>query len=97
MLSRHKRPHTQSEELRRSHTAASLAIASGADVTVVQQMLGHSSATMTPNTYGHLFEERLDEIGDALDRARTAAHQRQPPGGVASCRPRVPRGRFGGK
>ena len=29
------------------HTAASLAIASGADVKVVQQMLGHSSATMT--------------------------------------------------
>jgi integrase len=29
------------------HTAASLAIASGADVKVVQQMLGHKSATMT--------------------------------------------------
>lgn len=29
------------------HTAASLAIASGADVKVVQQMLGHRSATMT--------------------------------------------------
>ncbi len=39
------------------HTAASLAIASGADVKVVQQMLGHSSATMTLDTYGHLFED----------------------------------------
>ena len=29
------------------YTAASLAIASGADVKVVQQMLGHKSATMT--------------------------------------------------
>jgi integrase len=29
------------------HTAASLAIASGADVKVVQQMLGHKSAVMT--------------------------------------------------
>ena len=57
------------------HTAASLAIASGADVKVVQQMLGHASATMTLDTYGHLFDDRLDEVGDAMDRARTAARQ----------------------
>ncbi len=63
------------DELR--HTAASLAIASGADVKVVQQMLGHSSATMTLDTYGHLFEDRLDEVGDAMDRARKAAQQRR--------------------
>jgi integrase len=42
------------------HTAASLAIAAGADVKVVQQMLGHKSATMTLDLYGHLFENRLD-------------------------------------
>ncbi|WP_344733517.1 tyrosine-type recombinase/integrase, partial [Spinactinospora alkalitolerans] len=36
------------------HTAASLAIASGADVKVVQTMLGHKTATMTLDTYGHL-------------------------------------------
>ncbi len=59
------------------HTAASLAIASGADVKVVQQMLGHASATMTLDTYGHLFEDRLDEVGDALDAARGAAQQRR--------------------
>ena len=59
------------------HTAASLAIASGADVKVVQQMLGHSSATMTLDTYGHLFDDRLNEVGDAMDRARTAARNRQ--------------------
>jgi hypothetical protein len=59
------------------HTAASLAIASGTDVKVVQQMLGHSSATMTLDTYGHLFDDRLDEVGDAMDRARTAARDRQ--------------------
>jgi len=51
------------------HTAASLAIASGADVKVVQQMLGHKSATMTLDLYGHLFPDRLDEIADALDAA----------------------------
>ncbi len=54
------------------HTAASLAIAAGADVKVVQQMLGHGSATMTLDTYGHLFENRLDEVADAMTAARDA-------------------------
>jgi integrase len=54
------------------HTAASLAIASGADVKVVQQMLGHKSATMTLDQYGHLFPNRLDVVADAMDAARTA-------------------------
>jgi len=78
-------PGLHPHELR--HTAANLAIASGADVKVVQQMLGHSSATMTLDTYGHLFENRLDEVGSALDLARRAvdlpvrrkAHGETPP------------------
>ena len=41
------------------HTVASLAIASGADIKVVQLMLGHKSATMTLDLYGHLFPDRL--------------------------------------
>ncbi|WP_055490376.1 tyrosine recombinase XerC [Streptomyces sp. TP-A0356] len=45
------------------HTAASLAIASGADVNVVQTMLGHTFATLTLDTYGHLFSDRLDRCG----------------------------------
>lgn len=57
------------------HTAASLAIAAGADVKVVQQMLGHASAAMTLDVYGHLFEDRLDEVGAALHQARAAAQQ----------------------
>ena len=59
------------------HTAASLAIAAGADIKVVQQMLGHASATMTLDTYGHLFEDRLDEVGNALDAGRITAQQRR--------------------
>ena len=55
------------------HTAASLAIASGADVKVVQEMLGHASATMTLDLYGHLYADRLDEVADRMDAARTAA------------------------
>jgi integrase len=55
------------------HTAASLAIAAGADVKVVQQMLGHKSATMTLDLYGHLFPDRLDTVADAMDAARIVA------------------------
>ncbi len=55
------------------HTAASLAIASGADVKVVQQMLGHKSAVMTLDQYGHLFGDRLDIVADAMDAARSSA------------------------
>ena len=55
------------------HTAASLAIASGANVKVVQQMLGHKSATMTLDQYGHLFGDQLDEVADRMDAARSAA------------------------
>lgn len=55
------------------HTAASLAIAAGANVKVVQTMLGHKSATMTLDLYGHLFADQLDEVADAMDSARAAA------------------------
>jgi integrase len=55
------------------HTAASLAIASGADVKVVQQMLGHASAAMTLDQYGHLFGDRLDDVADRMATARAAA------------------------
>ena len=32
---------------------------------------------MTLDTYGHLFEDRLDEVGSAMDAARNAAQQRR--------------------
>jgi NADPH:quinone reductase-like Zn-dependent oxidoreductase len=54
-------------------TAATLAIASDADVKVVQQMLGHKSGTMTLALYGHLFGDRLDVVADAMDSARASA------------------------
>jgi site-specific recombinase XerD len=53
------------------HTDESLAIASGADVKVVQQVLGHKSATI--DQYGHLFGDRLDVVADAMDAAREKA------------------------
>ncbi|MEU9068322.1 site-specific integrase [Streptomyces sp. NPDC048306] len=55
------------------HTAASLAISAGADVKIIQLMLGHKDASMTLNIYGHLFPDRLDEVADALDAGRKVA------------------------
>lgn len=55
------------------HTAASLAIAAGANVKVLQSMLGHRSATLTLDLYGHLMADQLDDVADALDRAATEA------------------------
>ncbi len=71
------KPGLNPHELR--HTAASLAIASGADVKVVQQMLGHASAAMTLDQYGHLFGDRLDEVADRMASAREAAVARALP------------------
>ncbi len=52
------------------HTAASLAIQSGANIKVVQTMLGHSSATLTWDRYGHLYDDDLDSVAERLDTAR---------------------------
>lgn len=49
------------------HTAASLAIASGANVKAVQRMLGHASAAMTLDVYTGLFRDDLDAVAAALD------------------------------
>ena len=57
------------------HTAASLAIASGANVKAVQRLLGHESAMLTVNTYAGLFDTDLDELGDSLSAASAAAAQ----------------------
>jgi integrase len=56
------------------HTAASLAIASGATVKGVQAMLGHKSAAMTLDVYGGLFGDELDAVADRLDAARAATN-----------------------
>lgn len=55
------------------HTAASLAIQSGASIKAVQRMLGHKTATMTLDRYGHLYPDDLDTVAAALSTARAAA------------------------
>lgn len=49
------------------HTAASLAISAGANIKVLQRMLGHRSAVMTLQRYGHLMSVDLDRIADSID------------------------------
>ena len=49
------------------HTAASLAVAAGANVKAVQRMLGHASAAMTLDVYAGLFDDDLDGVADRLD------------------------------
>lgn len=58
------------------HTAASLAIATGADVKAVQRMLGHKSATMTLDLYGHLWDTALDDVAARLEKQILAAADR---------------------
>lgn len=58
------------------HTAASLAISSGANVKAVQRMLGHASAAMTLDTYADLFNDDVDRVATALDRDRSKAIER---------------------
>jgi integrase len=55
------------------HTAASLAVQAGANVKVVQRMLGHASAAMTLDVYADLFDDDLDGVSSALDSAYRSA------------------------
>jgi integrase len=63
-----KIPRTTPHDLR--HTAASLAVSAGANVKAVQRMLGHASAAMTLDVYADLFDDDLDAVAAALDKAR---------------------------
>ncbi|MCV7227842.1 tyrosine-type recombinase/integrase [Mycolicibacterium komossense] len=51
------------------HTTASLAISAGANVKVVQRLLGHATAAMTLDRYGHLLNDDLSGVADALGKA----------------------------
>jgi integrase len=55
------------------HTTASLAISAGANVKVVQRLLGHATAAMTLDRYGHLLNDDLSGVADALGKAIDSA------------------------
>jgi integrase len=49
------------------HTCAALLISRGAHVKAVQRHLGHSSATVTLNTYAHLFPDAMERVVEGLE------------------------------
>lgn len=58
------------------HTAASIWLGGGADPKVVQRVLGHASAAMTMDLYGHLIDRNL---WDTAQRLGGMLGARQPP------------------
>ena len=73
-------------------------IASGANVKTVQAQLGHKSATMTLDQYGHLFPDDLDDVADKMDNLVSECAQNVPtesrdrPATFARLMPRSPSG-----
>lgn len=71
------------------HTAASLAISSGANIKAVQQMLGHKTASVTLDTYAGLFESDRVSTAEGVGRLYAAGltpggqapEEGSPPGG----------------
>ncbi|MCX5042522.1 site-specific integrase [Aldersonia sp. NBC_00410] len=59
------RPSLRVHDLR--HTYASLARKAGADLRLLQKVMGHASITVTAHTYADLYDEELDSIATALD------------------------------
>jgi integrase len=55
------------------HTCASLLIREGASIKAVQAQLGHATAAITLDVYGHLFPSELETLGERLDRVRAEA------------------------
>jgi integrase len=71
------------------HTAAALAIAQGAHPLAIKERLGHSSITVTMDTYGGLFPHLEEAIGAGLDqvfRVTAAGPLRDQGGTVARLR-----------
>lgn len=55
------------------HTAASLAVSSGASVLVIARMLGHADPSETLRTYADLFDTDLDDVAARLDAVHASA------------------------
>jgi integrase len=53
------------------HTAASMMAEAGWTLQAVQGQLGHSSITVTSDTYSHLFDEAVEAMADRLEHLHT--------------------------
>ena len=75
------RPTLRVHDLR--HTCASLWLGAGADPKVVQRILGHASAAMTMDLYGHLIDHNLWDsarrVGGILGHLSRRAHRTPAP------------------
>lgn len=70
-------PDFDTHELR--HTAVSWAIHAKANVKTVQRMVGHASAAMTLDVYGHLWDDELDEVVGRVDELLDSLRKTDPP------------------
>lgn len=74
-------PYLSPHDLR--HSAASLAVSSGASVLSIQRMLGHESARETLDVYADLFDDDLDDVAERMaaewDRAEQEGTYLTPP------------------
>jgi len=61
-----------SQDLRRA--GATSLLCSGFTLEDVKDLLGHSSITMTSNTYGHVLEERQRQVARAMDAVLAGYH-----------------------
>ena len=59
-------PHMRFHDLR--HTSANLLLAEGVHPTVAQEMMGHSSISVTMDTCSHVMPTRQRQSAESLDR-----------------------------
>ena len=62
-----KLPKIRIHDLR--HSAATILLALGTHPKLVQEMLGHSTFTLTMNTYSHVLPSLRNEVADRMDQA----------------------------
>jgi integrase len=58
-------PHCRFHDMR--HTAATFLLAQGFTLEDVKNLLGHSTITLTSNTYGHVLEQRQQQVAAGMD------------------------------
>lgn len=68
------------------HTAASLAVSSGANVLAVARMLGHADPSVTLRVYADLFDSDLEDVAVRVDEAARRARSERMPAGVIPLR-----------
>jgi integrase len=49
------------------HTAASLLLAEGVHLRMIMELLGHSSISLTANTYAHVMPAAMREVADRME------------------------------